>query len=139
MFLDRFLVGILNGCCGRKVLYVIDPTVRSRIYEPCTIPEEARNYERPFGEREERLREALQIALSASRVFQKCRPRFADNGWHWKVVNIDQICRKLSKLRVLSEDERTQLAATLQAEGPREISYSRFCLLVGEVLKDRHT
>ena len=48
---DRFLVGAMNEWCGRKIVYCIDPSVRSKTYSPCSIEEEVSTYREPSESR----------------------------------------------------------------------------------------
>ncbi|CAB9509549.1 Sterol 3-beta-glucosyltransferase [Seminavis robusta] len=138
VFVDRALVGLLNGCCGRKVHYVLDPAARSRPFSPpCSIAEELQDLEAPSDERLEAVNEALEIVRSANRVFRNCNPGFRDDHWNWKVVAASKLRSKTSKLKSLTAEEQSSLSRLLEFEGHQEISFSRFCLVIGEAIKPR--
>lgn len=140
LFVDRFLIGILNGCCGRKILYAIDRSVlRShRTYNPGPILEEVRSNSSPPSEaRRDQLRDALDIAMAANRIYDRCEPHFRGDHWHWKVAAANELCSHVARLSLLDEEEVSSLTNFLEREGEGEISFSRFCLLIGEATKQR--
>lgn len=137
VFWDRLAVGFMNGCRGKRVLYVTDRTVRYRVYAPCTIPEELQNYPRPAGSRKARIDEALEIAIKAAGIFHKAPSRYCEEHWHWKIARADQLRNSIGELSELSRMERLALVELLDACGKDYISFSRFCLFIGQATRQR--
>lgn len=137
VFWDKQIVGFMNGCQGKRVLYAIDPTVRYQVHSSMTVPEELQDYPRPMGPRKERLDKALDIAIQASEVFSRAPSYFCEEHWHWKVTSADQLKRQLDDFSLLNRQEQTIIFNLLEAEGKKEISFSRFCLLIGKATSKR--
>ena len=135
VFIDRFLLGILNGCCGKHLLYVVDPTVRSKVYDPCSVSEELKDYPRPNGTRKEELKEAIAIAKEAATIFRRAPCYMPAKHWHWKVAKADKIHKNIHRFKKLTSEDRSVLKQLLEVDGENEISFSRFCLYIGTALQ----
>lgn len=107
------------------------------MYKPCTIVQELRDVPRPSRERKIKLTQALSIAKAARRVFDSAHPSFPDDHFHWQVAPANLICKNLSKIKQLTDDQLTQVARMLHTEKTTEISFSRFCFYIGRAVEQR--
>ena len=138
VFTDRILVGIRNECYGKRDLFVIDRTVRYKVFSPLSIVEELQDKQRPVGARKADIDHAIEIATAASEVFQAAGAHFAERNWHWEVAHADALKHKLlPALKILSHAELEVVSRLLDTEGKHAISFSRLCLFIGKAVKHR--
>lgn len=138
VFTDRILVGIHNGCYGRRDLFVIDRSVQYRVYSPLSIVEELQDRARPVGARKVDIDHAIQMANAANEAFVKAGAHCESGNWHWEVADPVKLKHKLlPSLKILSHAELEVVTQLLDAEGKNNISFSRFCLFIGKAVKTR--
>lgn len=146
VFLDRIGVTIANGIFGKQWLYLID---KDSFASPCARVQQDDSAFSNAGnevslESIAYIKAAEQIARDAMDIFRQCRPGFPKDHWHWKEVRTEILVSKVvendgkSKLG-LSDEEFDVLAGRLHWANTRmqRLSYSRFCLFVGEAVHGR--
>ena len=141
IFLDRVMVGISNGCCMADQLFLIDPMVRANVYETTHDLNELLNHDTPSESRRYQLKCAVRIANNASQLFKLCNPTFPEGHWHW--LEVDR--QKLKSVVIQEGNERLSmkdaeyevLVDCLNQCTLERVSFSRFCLFLGEAVKDR--
>jgi len=86
---------------------------------------------------------AHQFATKARKLFDECKPILREDHWHWREVDMKVLTTTVkdkgkSKLS-LSDEEFQKLVARceLESENISFISYSRFCLFLGEAVHNR--
>jgi hypothetical protein len=141
IFLDRVMVGISNGCFKTDRIFVIDPMVRANVYQTTANLNELLNYDSPKESRRDQLKYALRLANNASHLFVLCKPQFPKGHWHW--LEVDRKVLKAVVIRhgrdrlSLNDDEHDILIHYLDSCDLVRISFSRFCLFLGEAVKKR--
>lgn len=139
VFVDRVMLGCLNQCQGKNRLYFLDTSIRYKVYRPCTIVQELREVPRPNVARAGKLIDALNIAKAARLVFDSAEPHFPQDHFHWQVAPANRICKNISRIKKLKDDELAQVSRLLHTEGINEISFSRLCFYIGESVKRRES
>jgi hypothetical protein len=141
IFLDRNMVGVSNGCFGADKLFIIDPMVQARVYQTTANLDEILNYDPPNEARREQLKRTVRLANNARQLFMLGKPDFPEGHWHWleverkqlKAVVVHQGKDRLS----LQDGEYDILMDCLDACTLKGVSFSRFCLFLGEAIKNR--
>lgn len=141
IFMDRVMVGISNGCFKADKLFLIDPMVRATVYQTEHDLNELLNYDTPSESRRNQLKYAVRIANNASQLFKLCNPKFPEGHWHWlevelKLLTVTVIHQGKDRLSLMDE-ELEVLVDCLRQCTLRRVSFSRFCLFLGEAVKDR--
>jgi len=142
IFVDRSIVAVANGCFGKKILYAVDPSVQARVYQSNSELDDILTFERPSEKRVAEIEEALKIAHAANRMFKECRPEFPEEHWHWQEVQTkilkEAVDQSSSSLRQKLNDEEYLILKRRFGRYNRDtLSFSRFCLFLGEAVKDR--
>ena len=141
IFFDRIMVGIGNGCCGKDILYLIDPMVQAHVYQTPEDLDDLLNYNSTSESRRDQLRYAVRLANNASTLFSSCNPTFPMGQWHWLEADVAQLKEAVirqGKSRLLLKDEEYEiLVDCLDTCTLERISLSRFCLFLGLAAKNR--
>jgi hypothetical protein len=139
--LDRVMVGVSNGFFGTNELYIIDPTVRANIFPTASGASALLNYEKPNMQRQSQIKKALRLANNARRLWTECGPEFPKDHWHWKEVDIRRLKDKVidhSKYRLgILDEEYDILINRLEECMLKRVSFSRFCLFLGDAVYQR--
>jgi len=139
---DKCFLGCANGCCHKDKLYVIDQSARYSVYPAPSIEEELLRTPRPTGAREMKLRKAIRMANNARALYNECDPAFPKHHWHFTVVPARELWRHVgnygTKSMGLARGEKQKLISLLRREQENAISFSKFCLYIGEAIKARY-
>merc|ERR1712032_1046073 len=155
--IDRIVVGIANSCCKRQWLYCIDYTVQANVYEPpsATIERSLELFATISEKRRSEIQTARSIAFGAMSVWMSCGPKFRGDEWHWREVRTSKLQTALlvSSKKTTKKNGRTKLGLTedefhilldrlekyeqQQQQRSSFISFSRFCLFLGEAVHRR--
>ncbi|KAL7552794.1 hypothetical protein ACHAWF_016048 [Thalassiosira exigua] len=144
VFFDRLGVTIANSLFSMGWLYLFDKDARAKVYRDVESLSMTGN---KFSESNiMNVIEAHRIAAHASIIFQRCHPKFHHDHWHWQEANLQKLASRVvefedrvMKTELLSAEEFQTLMRRLNwAKTQREsISYSRFCLYIGEAVQGR--
>jgi hypothetical protein len=159
--IDRIGVGIANSCFGRQWLYFIDSTTTAKVYQcpESTGQNSLFEYQKTMSKK--RLAEiasARMIADSAMSIWLSCKPEYTSEHWHWKEVLLSRLksalldngrtslgftdvefaklMNRLDKYEKQKDEEIKGVPA--KDKKPLSISFSRFCLFIGEAVHLRY-
>lgn len=144
---DRLLVGCANGCCGKNRLYILDPTVRTRVFQRAFMDDTLGSLPKPSKKRQARLLKAVYLAYKARELYEQAKPDYPPEHWHYTVVSLENLAKVLKNPTSVSEhwdlDAAKEIAALVTsfmndcdcAPDKRTISFSMFCLFIREALK----
>lgn len=93
IFFDRLAVGVANGCFGKDVDYLIDPSWKAKVHDTPLIAAEKETFLAqgiPKARRTE-LHEAMNMVVKARIVFQSCKPTFPKEHCHFVVVPLSKL------------------------------------------------
>ena len=138
-FVDRLGVDIANNIFGKHWLYLIDSSAQAKVYRDVESLSSSATGNKVSDESILYMTRARLIAVNASELFQKSNPKFPEDHWNWKEVRIDTLITNARELHGLSGTELDALMKRLEwAKASMEfISYSRFCLFIGEAVHKR--
>ncbi len=137
--IDRFGVTIANNVFGRQWLYFIDSSARAKVYRDDVQnipPVEVSNVSVHY------IVEARKVAIDARKLFLQCNPKFAEHHWHWREASVDVLVNKLEKSQDrldITDLEFETLKERFASFDKETISFSRFCLFIGEAIHARFT
>ena len=151
MMVDRILVGCVNGCFGGDRLFILDPTVRTRVYELFVKDTALLSTPKPSKQRQAQLLKAVYLAYKARELFIQAKPAYPPEHWHFEVVSIENLVAVLKKPAKAKSEHWDQhetnvlvdLLSGFMVEGcdcivkQKFISFSMFCLFIREALKSR--
>jgi sterol 3beta-glucosyltransferase len=144
---DRTIVSYANGCFGRQWLYFLDfsQEVESRHNG---VEDEVKHDALMAPERKDKIMFAKKLAEAALHVFDECR-KVDDRKMMFRkapteiIMEVTASPKNIAKLGLSSQESETLQARLkkLQERGPEEggesVSFSRFCLFLGEALHPR--
>ena len=147
VFIDRIGVTISNNILDKQWLYYIDPTANAKVYrDMSTLSSTMKKVSDIYALD---VRAAREIAIKAKRIFDECKPSFINENWHWREVDLATLESKViqEKVRVnngndsklgLSGVELDTLTerSSWAKERMESLSYNRFCLFIGEAVKN---
>jgi len=142
IFVDRIGVGISNGCFGTSYLYWMDRSARYRVHSVAHASSRAELNvvvaQRISPTRQKELLHGLELALAARRIFDKARPDFQKEHWHYRVASarkLKSVIKATSSGYVdLSPKEVSILQQELEGAGDAPLSFSKFCLILHETV-----
>ena len=144
VLVDRLGVTVGNGLCGKHWLYFIDKSASAKVYRDVSSLSSADTGNKVSETSILHIIEAHKIAVDASGIFHQCHPNFPEDHWHWKEVEIDALVSRVNgvggRLKLgLSPSEFQVLLRRLDWAKMRMVgvSYSRFCLFIGEAVHGR--
>jgi hypothetical protein len=141
VFVDRIMVGVSNGCFGTDRLFIIDPMVRAHVYQTTANLNDLLNYDPPHEARRGQLKRAVRLANYARQLYLFCKPTFPKGHWHWLEVELKQlkavVIRQGRDRLGLMDEEYDILMDCLDHCTVEGVSFSRFCLFLGEAIKNR--
>mmetsp|Transcript_12951 Transcript_12951/g.26196 ORF Transcript_12951/g.26196 Transcript_12951/m.26196 type:complete len:880 (+) Transcript_12951:165-2804(+) len=144
---DRLGVTIANNIFGKNWLFFIDRRAKAKVYR-----------EIPTADGKEvsissviDVHAAREIAGDARKMFDQCKPSFSyHDHWNWEEVSLESLSKRVTWARkaALSTDkpmlkltpEEFQILEeriTWAKKKMESLSYSRFCLFLGEAVHDR--
>ena len=137
---DLLFFGVL--CTTIFRLYFIDPSTMAKVYRDMSSLSETGK--QICDLRVLDIRMARQIAKDAVNIYDGCNPKFPPHHWNWNEVELETLVSKVhncgkSKLG-LSDEELQTLEERLKwakSSGVERVSYNRFCLFIGEAVKER--
>lgn len=136
---DRVMVGIANGCFGENKLYIIDWTVQAHVYQTSSHQQALDAFTKPSAARQQMLFQASDLATVANQLFKDAEPHFPHDIWHYKVVEKDallKVFQSAAKKRLdLTDEEFATTYNAIKSCPHEELSFSRFCLLLGLAVK----
>jgi len=142
---DRLLTGCVNGCFNGDRLYVLDPSVRTSVFQSGReIP--LSDMPKPSKQRQAEILKNVYLAYKARELFEQAKPNYPPDHWHFEVVSIEKLTaalRKGPKKAITSWDAaEAQVIATMiegfmadaycQQKGT--ISFSMFCFFIQKAL-----
>mmetsp|Transcript_15225 Transcript_15225/g.33052 ORF Transcript_15225/g.33052 Transcript_15225/m.33052 type:complete len:873 (+) Transcript_15225:27-2645(+) len=139
--IDRLGVTVANNIFHEQWLYFIDEGATAKVYRD--VSSLSVTEEHVSNESVRYIRAARQIALDARNMFDDCKPHFHADHYHWREVRIELLASKVSDMGNskfgLSDEEFQTLAERLNWAKMRmeNLSYSRFCLFIGEAVHGR--
>ena len=126
----------------KEWLYVFDSSCQAKVYQTSVKDQDFSDI-KVSPENVLNISSAHQFAVKARKLFDECKPILRGDNWHWREVEMKVLTTKVmsidkSKLG-LSYDEFQKLTARLRLKRAELefISYSKFCLFIGEAVHDR--
>jgi sterol 3beta-glucosyltransferase len=123
VFLDRIAIGVVNGCFGRDMDYVLDPRSRTLVNSHAIVESELQSLIRqgiPKARRDE-LKRAMDVVIVARIVFEKALPHFQEHRY-FPVVKLTDLKKAL---------HTPDIAARLKF---RQHEVSEVCRLLDEIV-----
>jgi hypothetical protein len=138
VLIDRIGVSIANNAFGKQWLYFIDRSTVAKVYGNTSTLSSNQPVSKKFVKY---IREARQLAIDARDTFDSCSPSFPKEHWNWREVDTDKLTEKVEhggKLKLTKQEMKT-LSERMEWEKSRseKISFNKFCLFIGEALRDR--
>jgi len=146
--IDRTVTSYANGCFGKKWAYFID--YRNHVHIPHDPLEENGVYydETMDKTRRKNIKEALKFVKAALAVFNNARPTASEENWHFVEAETHALLLSVdgkgkSKLDLSTEEHGTLVRRLTSYKKDRDgtgdpcISFSRFCLYLGEAVHAR--
>ena len=115
IFFDRLAVGFANGLFGENFDFLIDPSWKAKVHDTQVVNSEKDSFIAtgiPKARRAE-LHGAMKTVAKARLVFQKCKPFFPKNHYHFVVVSLSKLIEIL----------RSDFARQNLKLGERELEY----------------
>lgn len=138
IYIDRICVTIANNMFGKQWLYVIDWSASAKVYRDISkVSTELSEVNVQY------IISAHKLAKNAKEMFNGCQPEFPGDVWHFKEVDIETLAKRVEKRGKselkLAVKELETLMERLDWAKPRmeRISFTRFCLYIGEAVKRR--
>ena len=138
--IDRIGVNIANNVFHKNWLYFINKRAMAKVYRDMSSLTAAPDQISDASIVD--IMDARKIAIDARRMFDGCNPRFYGDHWHYQEVKLEVLATRVSthgksklwladgELKILQE--RFNWASTRMDT----ISFSKFCLFLGEALHD---
>ncbi|KAL3802514.1 hypothetical protein HJC23_012533, partial [Cyclotella cryptica] len=140
VFIDRQGVSIANRFFGKQWLYFIDTSAVAKVYRDMSTLSSGKPISNVYVKQ---IKEARLLAIDARDIFDYCGPSFPKEHWHWHEVDVETLAATVNTVShsKFSKEELKILVARLEwAKTCRKrISFNRFCLFIGEAVKDRFT
>ena len=157
--IDRTGVNVANNMFGKHWLYFIDKKAQGMVYRDMSSLT-ATGFEISDASREN-VKNARNIAIHARRLFDGCKPHFYGDHWHYQEVKVEVLAARVSADRnsklewltgevtgsrremipFLTDEELSilQKRFTWARTQMDTISFSKFCLFIGEALHGTRT
>jgi len=144
--IDRTILAFANGCCGMQWLYVVDRSNQNTVPRDPMVEEYGAVVQHDDSIDEVRLASikfGLRLAKRALVVFLHASPTISENNWRFEEVEVEQILSRsanTAKLDLSSKeiDALTERLERYKIRFGRRISFSRYCMILGDVVQGRH-
>ena len=149
---DRIGVNVANNLFGKHWLYFINKKAQSNVYrDMSSLTATAAQIS---DASKEDVMNARKIAIHARRIFDGCNPNFYGDHWHYREVKVEELAARVSaqsefklkwssralqeRIPFLTNEELNILQKRFIWARTRmdTISFSKFCLFIGEALHD---
>ena len=134
-FIDRVGVNVANNIFGQHWLYFIDWDASAKVYRDMSSLSEMAE---PVSV------VSVQYVMEAKKLFVNCKPDFPEGHYHWRECNTHTLASEVSnigrsRLGLTMEEFHTLVSRFDWAKGRgiEKMSYSRFCLFIGEAVHGR--
>jgi hypothetical protein len=138
VFIDRQGIAIANNFFDKQWLYFIDTSAVAKVYRDMSTLSSGAPVSDLYVKY---IKDARLLAIDARDMFDACGPSFPNEHYHWREADTDKLMSKVASAgqSKLSEGELKTLIKRIEWAKARmeKISFKRFCLFVGEAVKDR--
>mmetsp|Transcript_12063 Transcript_12063/g.16870 ORF Transcript_12063/g.16870 Transcript_12063/m.16870 type:complete len:348 (+) Transcript_12063:1501-2544(+) len=139
---DRMATGFSNQFLGARMLYSFDATILGSPYLTKKLKEELETEPSTKGARKTSLMMATKLAFAARCVFQKAKPMFPDEHWHFQVVSASDLLHSAQTNKEyfkshLNKKEKSVLFKLLAEEDNANLSFSNFCVMLQKSITSR--
>ena len=141
-FIDRVGVNVANNIFGQHWLYFIDWDASAKVYRDMSSLSETAEPVSVVSV--QYVMEARNVAIAAKKLFVNCKPDFPEGHYHWRECNTHTLASEVSnqgrsRLGLTMEEFHTLVSRFDWAKGRgiEKMSYSRFCLFIGEAVHGR--
>mmetsp|Transcript_15767 Transcript_15767/g.24524 ORF Transcript_15767/g.24524 Transcript_15767/m.24524 type:complete len:798 (-) Transcript_15767:111-2504(-) len=140
---DRIATGFSNQFLGARKLYSFDASILGSPYLTEKLEEDLETEPSTKGVRRDALMMATKLAFAARFVFQKAKPRFPDEHWHFQVVSASDLLQSAQTNKpyfksYLSDKEKEMLCELLaEEEENASVSFSSFCVMLQKTISRR--